>query len=209
MSDAQYPHGAGSRVLGDAIRELRETRGWTQYELARRADVHRATVMRAEKGEIAVAPATITKLAVALGVEPIFLLEKAGLAEDQREGVRESRLRYIISRAEEALDWLPEEFGDRMLDQLGDVLESYRAFAMYLQEEVGRRDTRDDEKADDQTIEEVVSELTDPRSELARQALELTTLYEGQLPPRVSALLERLASADRARRDQAENRDEP
>jgi transcriptional regulator with XRE-family HTH domain len=167
MSDAQYPHGAGSRVMGDAIRELRETRGWTQYELARRADVHRATVMRAEKGEIAVAPATITKLAVALGVEPIFLLEKAGLVEDQREGVRESRLRYIISRAEEALDWLPEEFGDRMLDQLGDVLEAYRAFAMFLRRDSseGEAERRDAPGETDRIDSLILRELRQLRQE--------------------------------------------
>jgi transcriptional regulator with XRE-family HTH domain len=56
------------------IRELRERKGWSQAELARRAGVHNSVVNRAERGLTDITMATLEKLATALGVSPRRLL---------------------------------------------------------------------------------------------------------------------------------------
>ena len=59
------------------IREARESRGWTQEELARRASVTRATVSRIETGKVASLDLDVfEKLATALEVHPAALIEK-------------------------------------------------------------------------------------------------------------------------------------
>lgn len=56
------------------LREWRERRALTQNQLAEKAGVSRATVVRLEKGYSAVPP-TLRKLADALGVDPAELIE--------------------------------------------------------------------------------------------------------------------------------------
>jgi transcriptional regulator with XRE-family HTH domain len=53
-------------AAGSPLRRLREARGWTQAELARRAGVSRDAVLRVERGRAPVAD-TARKLAAALG----------------------------------------------------------------------------------------------------------------------------------------------
>jgi transcriptional regulator with XRE-family HTH domain len=57
------------------LRELRDRKGWSQAELARRAGVHNSVVNRAERGETSLTLATLDKLAKALGVSPRSLLK--------------------------------------------------------------------------------------------------------------------------------------
>ena len=60
------------------IRTLRERRGWTQAELAERADVTRATVNRLENGRPqSIDLKVLEKLGKALGVSPGLLIAKA------------------------------------------------------------------------------------------------------------------------------------
>jgi transcriptional regulator with XRE-family HTH domain len=56
------------------LRELRERKGWSQAELARRAGMHNSVVNRAERGQAAMTLSTLEKLAKALGVSPRSLI---------------------------------------------------------------------------------------------------------------------------------------
>lgn len=65
--------------LGTAIRDAREARGWSGFELARRAGVDRSRVSRIESGEARQPdPRTLTRLADALGVPSADLFALAG-----------------------------------------------------------------------------------------------------------------------------------
>jgi transcriptional regulator with XRE-family HTH domain len=65
--------------LGDYIRARRERLGLNQAEFARRASVPRTTINRLEKGKTNLPEADVRrKLAVALGVRHVDILEAAG-----------------------------------------------------------------------------------------------------------------------------------
>ena len=59
------------------IREVRQVKGWTQAELARRAGIRRATVNRIENARVkAIDLDVLEKLAKALDVDPGYLIVK-------------------------------------------------------------------------------------------------------------------------------------
>ncbi len=59
------------------LRELRDARGWTQAELAKRAEVTRATVSRIEGGKVRSLDLDVfEKLATALDVHPAVLIDQ-------------------------------------------------------------------------------------------------------------------------------------
>ncbi len=61
------------------LRELRDARGWTQAELAERAEVTRATVSRIEGGKVRSLDLEVfEKLATALDVHPAVLIDQKG-----------------------------------------------------------------------------------------------------------------------------------
>jgi transcriptional regulator with XRE-family HTH domain len=65
-----------SRRLGTVIRTLREANGWSQVELATRANVARPYLVRLESGDRKnPSLATLKRLAKALGVPVTDLLE--------------------------------------------------------------------------------------------------------------------------------------
>jgi transcriptional regulator with XRE-family HTH domain len=65
--------------IGFRVRELREARGWTQTERAKRAGIRRATVNRLENQRVTSIDLTVLeKLAKALDVDPAYLLVKEG-----------------------------------------------------------------------------------------------------------------------------------
>ena len=72
------------RTLGDMevdvqkLKRLREDRVLSQRELARRAGLTHATVLRLENGSREAHPRTIRRLADVLGVEPRDLVKRAG-----------------------------------------------------------------------------------------------------------------------------------
>lgn len=71
------------------VRELRETLGLTQAELAERAGIRRATVNRIENARVtAIDLGVLESLAQALGVEPGFLIIRD--AKPARSGRRSS-----------------------------------------------------------------------------------------------------------------------
>jgi len=60
------------------VQELREARGWTQAELARRAKVRPATLNHIELGRTtAIAFDVLDRLAAALEVDPGYLIVRA------------------------------------------------------------------------------------------------------------------------------------
>ncbi len=67
------------------IRSLRKERKWSQQELARRAGLSQATISDLERGLEHVKAATLTQVAVALGVplKEIMRVRKSAQAEDQ------------------------------------------------------------------------------------------------------------------------------
>ena len=66
------PRSVKSR-FGTRLRQLRDERGYSQEELAERADMHRNYVGGVERGERNVALENIVKLAKALAVKPADL----------------------------------------------------------------------------------------------------------------------------------------
>jgi len=60
--------------VGYRLRELREKKGWSQEELAFRAELHRNYVGGIERGERNVGVENIAKLAKALDIRPRDLL---------------------------------------------------------------------------------------------------------------------------------------
>jgi len=65
------------RLLGQRIRELRERRGWSQEELARRSDRHFTYIGRIERGEQNVTVEVLFEIARALNTTPDQLLAGA------------------------------------------------------------------------------------------------------------------------------------
>jgi transcriptional regulator with XRE-family HTH domain len=67
-------------TLGDKLKYVRQQRGWTQTELARRAGVGAALVSHLERGRTQdTRGRTVRKFARALGVSVEFLLDPATL----------------------------------------------------------------------------------------------------------------------------------
>jgi transcriptional regulator with XRE-family HTH domain len=56
------------RRFGDEVRALRLERGWSQEQLAERADLHRTYVVRVERGTVNVSIDAIRAIADGLGV---------------------------------------------------------------------------------------------------------------------------------------------
>lgn len=69
------PKASTKSVLGTAVRALREERGYSQEELAERANLHRNYVGGVERGERNVGLENIVKLAQALSVRTKDLFE--------------------------------------------------------------------------------------------------------------------------------------
>lgn len=103
--------------VGDVVYKLRSEKGWTQIELATRADVNKATISRIEDAATDIKTTTLTKIAQALDVRPedLYALiprEPPASTEEARE--RDALWSVIPARSyEEALRTL------RRLAQLG------------------------------------------------------------------------------------------
>lgn len=78
------------QAFGVVVKHYRKARGWNQNDLAEKAGVHLATVVRAESGSGTVSAATLSTYGAAFGV----------LAEDIMAAVaREARLQRVASDA--------------------------------------------------------------------------------------------------------------
>ncbi len=65
---SRYTREAGA-LLGKLIKLGRKERKWTEYELAERAGISRATLQKIEKGELSVAMGLMFEVAVLVGVK--------------------------------------------------------------------------------------------------------------------------------------------
>ncbi len=65
--------------LGQAVRELRLTKGWSQEAFADYAEIDRSYIGGIERGEHNIALINLLKIASALGIKAAQLLEKAKL----------------------------------------------------------------------------------------------------------------------------------
>jgi transcriptional regulator with XRE-family HTH domain len=65
-------------AFGEAVRALRESKGYSQEEFANHADVHRTYMGGIERGERNPTLTTICKIAAALAVPPARLLDGLG-----------------------------------------------------------------------------------------------------------------------------------
>lgn len=61
--------------VGRIVRQAREARGWTWYQLAHRSGVSQQQVTRIEAGECSPSVTTLEKLAVALGGRLVVEIE--------------------------------------------------------------------------------------------------------------------------------------
>jgi XRE family transcriptional regulator, regulator of sulfur utilization len=65
-----------NRQFGRAVRQLREGRGWSQEELAARADLNRSYLGEIERGAATPSLATVAKLALALELSLADLMNR-------------------------------------------------------------------------------------------------------------------------------------
>ena len=63
-------------IVSARIKQLRETRGLTQNELAEASGIHRVTIARYEIGDIGISLENATKIAAALGCTVNDLIER-------------------------------------------------------------------------------------------------------------------------------------
>lgn len=63
--------------FGHSVRQLRESRQWSQEQLAEQADLNRSYVGEIERGRVVASIVTVEKLAEAFGVAGSRLLERA------------------------------------------------------------------------------------------------------------------------------------
>jgi transcriptional regulator with XRE-family HTH domain len=61
--------------VGPKLRHMRQTLGWSQFELGRRARLHPTIISAAECGRLVLGPGQVKRLARALGVDVAALLK--------------------------------------------------------------------------------------------------------------------------------------
>lgn len=73
-----------AKLLGAQVRQGRIARGWTTRQLAERAGISKATLLKAEHGDPTVTFGTVLDLAVLVGV-PLYFEDRARLAREARD----------------------------------------------------------------------------------------------------------------------------
>lgn len=75
-----------TKSIGDRIRELRESRNWTQDDLAEKAGLNRVTIAKYETEKVEPKSKTLSKLADVLEVTPDYLLNgNMEMSDDEKE----------------------------------------------------------------------------------------------------------------------------
>jgi XRE family transcriptional regulator, regulator of sulfur utilization len=101
------------KLLGQRIRSLREQSGWTQEQLAERADLHPNYIGQIERGLKHVSLDNIHKLAVGLRINlsQLFNFENQGLPAPSSRIVQmlqqcsNEDLDFLMQHIEHLLDW--------------------------------------------------------------------------------------------------------
>jgi transcriptional regulator with XRE-family HTH domain len=104
----------GDYIL-DKLAELHQTRQW----LATAAALDPTTITRIMYGVSSPKAEQLTRIAAALGVGYVELVESA---DATRAGEPSGRVRYIAMQMQELVDGLPEEQAAEVLDQLESLL---------------------------------------------------------------------------------------
>ena len=73
-----------NRIIGMKIRRLRHAQNITSVELGARAGISQAQVSRLESGKQGFRSATLTRIAEALGVKPVFFFIDEAIGEDEK-----------------------------------------------------------------------------------------------------------------------------
>lgn len=74
-----------ARELGERLRAYRTQRGWSQEELAERADLHTTYIGQLERGEKNATIESISKVAAALDISLSKLFENISLASSEKD----------------------------------------------------------------------------------------------------------------------------
>ena len=74
-----------ARELGERLRAYRTQRGWSQEELAERADLHTTYIGQLERGEKNATIESISKVAAALNISLSQLFENLSLAPSEKD----------------------------------------------------------------------------------------------------------------------------
>ena len=102
-----------TQTLAQQIRSARELRGWTQEQLAVRADVSRSTIQNLENGRRSPQRGSLGRIAAALGIS-VEALKRAG-----EEQVDAQEIRDALQAAMELED--PEEMRAALLELLARI----------------------------------------------------------------------------------------
>lgn len=62
-------------IIAAMIKEAREAKGWTRYELAKRANMNEAHIMRIEQAQFCIRVDVLNKLSKVLGMGVVFPLD--------------------------------------------------------------------------------------------------------------------------------------
>ena len=74
-----------ARELGERLRAYRTQRGWSQEEMAERADLHTTYIGQLERGEKNATIESISKVAAALNISLSKLFENISLAPSEKD----------------------------------------------------------------------------------------------------------------------------
>lgn len=96
--------------LGNAVREARGQRGWTQDQLAEASGVSRPTINRCENAKGVTRPHTARALFLALGLDPRHLPVLLGHVTADEMGVPAKPVRVHSQLTEEAVELLESEW---------------------------------------------------------------------------------------------------
>jgi transcriptional regulator with XRE-family HTH domain len=88
--------------IAQKLRELRKARGWTQEQVAEKAEISVSHYASAERGAENLTVDTVTRLARAFGVRVAVLFELEEAASDDRKAVRQL-LRKVVDNPSDAL----------------------------------------------------------------------------------------------------------
>lgn len=92
--------------LGGLVRHLREQAFLSQEELARNAQVSRATVQNMENNRHVPRRSVLRRIAAALGVDPAMLQPTGEPAGDDAEALTSAQLRQLIAETEDEIEHL-------------------------------------------------------------------------------------------------------
>jgi transcriptional regulator with XRE-family HTH domain len=91
------------KVFGERVKQLRLARGWTQGEVATRAQVTRDFLGRAERGDREPSLFVLLKLATVFGVAPAYLLTPL---EGQNQLQIEEIKAFLVPKSSDEITWL-------------------------------------------------------------------------------------------------------